>query len=61
MDNNKEKLTQLTAKIILFYVLVIIVLFPVWLFTIFGSIIFSLLVFAIEMVIALSFILGASN
>lgn len=62
MDNNtKEKLTQLLAKIILFFLLVAIIALPIWLFTIFGSIVFSILVFAVEMVVSLCFILGASN
>ena len=62
MDNqSKEKTTQLIAKIILFFLIVAIIAFPIWLFTIFGSIVFSILVFAVEMVVSLGFILGASN
>lgn len=62
MDNqSKEKTTQLLAKIVLFFLLVAIIALPIWLFTIFGSIVFSILVFAVEMVVSLGFILGASN
>lgn len=62
MDNNtKEKTTQLLAKLVLFFLLVAIIALPIWLFTIFGSIIFSILVFAVEMVISLGIILGSSN
>ena len=62
MDNqSKEKTTQLLAKIVLFFLLVAIIAFPIWLFTLFGSIVFSILVFAVEMVVSLGFILGASN
>lgn len=62
MDNQtKEKTTQFIAKLVLFFLLVAIIALPIWLFTIFGSIIFSILVFAVEMVVSLGFILGASN
>lgn len=62
MDNNsKEKTTQLLAKIVLFFLIVAIIAFPIWLFTIFGSIVLSILVFSVEMVVSLGFILGASN
>ena len=62
MDNqSKEKTTQLLAKIVLFFLLVAIIALPIWLFTLFGSIVFSILVFAVEMVVSLGFILGASN
>lgn len=62
MDNNtKEKRTQLLAKLVLFFLLVAIIALPIWLFTIFGSIVFSILVFAVEMVISLGLILGVSN
>lgn len=62
MDNNtKEKTTQFIAKLVLFFLLVAIIALPIWLFTIFGSIAFSILVFAIEMVVSLGIILGSSN
>ena len=62
MDNNtKEKTTQLIAKLALFFFLVIIILLPIWLFTIFGSIVVSILVFAVEMLISLLIILGTIN
>ena len=62
MDNkSKEKTTQLLAKLVLFFLLVAIIALPIWLFTIFGSIVFSILVFAVEMVVSLGFVLGASN
>ena len=62
MDNqSKEKLNQLIVKIILFFVLVAIIALPIWLFTIFGSIVFSILVFSVEMVVSLGIVLGASN
>lgn len=62
MDNQQqEKLSQLLAKIILFFLLVAIIALPIWLFTIFGSIIFSILVFAVEMVVLLGIILGYNN
>lgn len=62
MDNNtKEKTTQFIAKLVLFFLLVAIIALPIWLFTIFGSIVFSILVFAVEMVVSLGFILGVSN
>ncbi len=62
MDNQQqEKLSQLLAKIILFFLLVAIIALPIWLFTIFGSIIFSILVFAVEMVLLLGIILGYNN
>ena len=55
---SKEKLNQLIVKIILFFVLVAIIALPIWLFTLFGSIVFSILVFAVEMVVSLSIVLG---
>ncbi|AFY98198.1 hypothetical protein P793_025 [Leuconostoc phage P793] len=62
MDNqSKEKLNQLIVKIILFFVLVAIIALPIWLFTIFGSIVFSILVFAVEMVVSLGIVLGYNN
>ncbi|AOQ27543.1 hypothetical protein [Leuconostoc phage LDG] len=62
MDNqSKEKLNQLLVKIILFFVLVAIIALPIWLFTIFGSIVFSILVFAVEMVVSLGIVLGYNN
>lgn len=62
MDNNtKEKTIQFIAKLVVFFLLVAIIALPIWLFTIFGSIVFSILVFAVEMVVSLCFILGASN
>lgn len=62
MDNNtKEKTIQFIAKLVVFFLLVAIIALPIWLFTIFGSIVFSILVFAVEMVISLGIILGASN
>lgn len=62
MDNNtKEKTSQLIAKIMLFFLLVAIIALPIWLFTIFGSIIFSILVFAVEMVVSLGIVLGYNN
>lgn len=62
MDNNtKEKTIQFIAKLVLFFLLVAIISLPIWLFTIFGSIVFSILVFAIEMVVSLGIVLGASN
>ena len=62
MDNqSKEKLNQLLVKIILFFVLVAIIALPIWLFTIFGSIVFSILVFSVEMVVSLGIVLGANN
>lgn len=62
MDNQQqEKVIQLLAKSILFFLLVAIIALPIWLFTIFGSIIFSILVFAVEMVVSLSIILGYNN
>ena len=60
-NQSKEKTTQLLAKIVLFFLIVAIIAFPIWLFTLFGSIVFSILVFAVEMVVSLGFILGASN
>ena len=57
-DQSKEKLNQLLVKIILFFVLVAIIALPIWLFTIFGSIVFSILVFAVEMVVSLGIVLG---
>lgn len=62
MDNqSKEKLTQLLVKIILFFLLVAIIALPIWLFTIFGSIAFSILVFAVEMVVSFGIVLGYNN
>ena len=62
MDNqSKEKLNQLLVKIILFFVLVAIIALPIWLFTIFGSIVFSILVFAVEMVVSLGIVLGYNS
>ena len=62
MDNqSKEKLNQLIVKIILFFVLVAIIALPIWLFTLFGSIVFSILVFAVEMVVSLGIVLGYNN
>lgn len=62
MDNQtKEKTTQLIVKLVLFFLLVAIIALPIWLFTIFGSIVFSILVFAVEMVVLLFFILVESN
>jgi len=62
MDNqSKEKTTQLIAKLALFFFLVIIILLPIWLFTIFGSIVFSILVFAVEMFVSLGIVLGYNN
>ena len=62
MDNNtKEKTTQLLAKIILFFLLVAIISLPIWLFTIFGSLVFSILVFAVEIVVSLGIVLGYTN
>jgi hypothetical protein len=62
MDNqSKEKLNQLLVKIILFFVLVAIIALPIWLFTLFGSIVFSILVFAVEMVVSLGIVLGYNN
>ena len=62
MDNNtKEKTNQIMANIMTFFLLVAIVAFPIWLFTVFGSIIFSILVFSIEVVLIIGFVLGSSN
>lgn len=62
MDNqSKEKLNQLLVKIILFFVLVAIIALPIWLFTLFGNIVFSILVFAVEMVVSLGIVLGYNN
>lgn len=62
MDNqSKEKLNQLLVKIILFFVLVAIIALPIWLFTIFGSIVFSILVFAVEMIVSLGIVLRYNN
>lgn len=60
-NNTKEKTIQFIAKLVLFFLLVAIIALPIWLFTIFGSIVFSILVFAVEMVVSLGIILGASN
>ena len=60
-DQSKEKLNQLLVKIILFFVLVAIIALPIWLFTIFGSIVFSILMFAVEMVVSLGIVLGYNN
>jgi len=62
MDNqSKEKVITLLVKIILFFLLVAIIAFPIWLFTVFGSIVFSILVFAVEMVVSLGIVLVYSN
>ena len=62
MDNqSKEKINATLAKIILFFLLVAIIVLPIWLFTIFGSIVFSILVFAVEMVVSLGIMLGYNN
>ena len=62
MDNNtKEKTNQIMANIMTFFLLVAIVAFPIWLFTVFGSIVFSILVFSIEVVLLIGFVLGSSN
>ena len=60
-NQSKEKLNQLIVKIILFFVLVAIIALPIWLFTIFASIVFSILVFAVEMVVSLGIVLGYNN
>ena len=60
-DQSKEKLNQLLVKIILFFVLVSIIALAIWLFTIFGSIVFSILVFSVEMVVSLGIVLGYNN
>lgn len=60
-NQSKEKLNATLAKIILCFLMVALIAFPVWLFTLFGSIVFSILVFAVEMVIALGIVLGYSN
>lgn len=60
-DQSKEKLDQLLAKLILLFLLVSIITLPIWLFTIFGSIVFSILVFSVEMVVSLGIVLGANN
>ena len=60
-NQSKEKLDQLLAKLILLFLLVSIIALPIWLFTIFGSIVFSILVFSVEMVVSLGIVLGANN
>lgn len=60
-NQSKEKLDQLLAKLILLFLLVSIIVLPIWLFTIFGSIVFSILVFSVEMVVSLGIVLGANN
>lgn len=60
-NQSKEKLDQLLAKLILLFLLVSIIALPIWLFTLFGSIVFSILVFAVEMVVSLGIVLGANN
>ena len=45
-NQSKEKLDQLLAKLILLFLLVSIIALPIWLFTLFGSIVFSILVFS---------------
>ena len=60
-DQSKEKLDQLLAKLILLFLLVSIIALPIWLFTIFASIVFSILVFAVEMVVSLGIVLGYNN
>ena len=60
-DQSKEKLDQLLAKLILLFLLVSIIALPIWLFTLFGSIVFSILVFAVEMVVSLGIVLGSNN
>ena len=57
-NQSKEKLDQLLAKHILLFLLVSILALPIWLFTIFGSIVFSILVFSVEMVVSLGIVLG---
>lgn len=62
MDNNtKEKTIEFITKLVLFFLVVAIIALPIWLFTIFGSIVFSILVFAVEVVVSLCLILGAIN
>lgn len=62
MDNQQqEKLNALLAQIIFVFLLVAIIALPIWLFTIFGSIIFSILVFAVEIVVLLTIALGYIN
>ena len=62
MDNNmKVKTIELIAKLVVFFLLVAIIALPIWLFTIFGSIVFSILVFAIEMIVSLGIVLYYSN
>lgn len=60
-NQSKEKLDQLLAKLILLFLLVSIIALPIWLFTIFGSIVFSILVFSVKMVVSLGIVLGANN
>lgn len=57
-NQSKEKLDQLLAKLILLFLLVSIIALPICLFTIFGSIVFSILVFSVEMVVSLGIVLG---
>lgn len=62
MDNDtKVKTIKFITKLVLFFLLVAIIALPIWLFTIFGSIVFSILVFAVEMVVLLSIALGYNN
>ena len=60
-NQSKEKLDQLLSKLILLFLLVSIIALPIWLFTIFGSIVFSILVFSVEMVVSLGIVLGSNN
>lgn len=62
MDNQtKVKTIEFITKLVLFFLLVAIIALPIWLFTIFGSIAFSILVFAVEMVVSLIIVLGYIN
>lgn len=62
MDNNtKVKTIEFITKLVLFFLLVAIITLPIWLFTIFGSIVFSILVFAVEVVVSLCLMLKAIN
>lgn len=60
-NQSKEKLDQLLAKLLLLFLLVSIIALPIWLFTIFGNIVFSILVFSVEMVVSLGIVLGYNN
>lgn len=60
-NQSKEKLNQLLVKIILFYIVIAVFALPIWLFTIFGNIVLSILVFAVEIVVSLSIVLGYNN